>query len=75
MNGNNSLRYLEFRAGAFDFQTSQQNLLVNDLRRFLRFCVSIDYAKLLCLKAAFKGIERALIQKLFLKILILCYLD
>ncbi|PSI84695.1 IS6 family transposase, partial [Listeria monocytogenes] len=24
-NGNNSLRYLEFREGAFDFQTSQQN--------------------------------------------------
>ncbi|VYT99365.1 Integrase core domain protein [Streptococcus parasanguinis] len=24
--GNNSLRYLEFREGAFDFQTSQQNL-------------------------------------------------
>ncbi|MDW7897854.1 LPXTG cell wall anchor domain-containing protein, partial [Enterococcus faecium] len=23
--GNNSLRYLEFRVGAFDFQTSQQN--------------------------------------------------
>ena len=72
---NTSLRYLEFREGAFDFQTSQQNLLVNDLRRFSRFCVSIDYEKLLCLKAAFKGIERALIQKLFLKILILCYLD
>ena len=25
INGNISLRYLEFRAGAFDFQTSQQN--------------------------------------------------
>ncbi|MCT0061572.1 hypothetical protein EFK34_09390, partial [Lactococcus lactis subsp. lactis] len=25
INGNTSLRYLEFRAGAFDFQTSQQN--------------------------------------------------
>ncbi|MHC5813648.1 hypothetical protein [Enterococcus faecium] len=25
INGNNSLRYLEFREGAFDFQTSQQN--------------------------------------------------
>ena len=24
-NGNTSLRYLEFREGAFDFQTSQQN--------------------------------------------------
>ncbi|MCH3523635.1 bifunctional 4-hydroxy-2-oxoglutarate aldolase/2-dehydro-3-deoxy-phosphogluconate aldolase, partial [Enterococcus faecium] len=27
INGSNSLRYLEFREGAFDFQTSQQNLL------------------------------------------------
>ncbi|MDA2898123.1 hypothetical protein PEG84_03205, partial [Lactococcus lactis] len=25
INGNNSLRYLEFREGSFDFQTSQQN--------------------------------------------------
>ncbi|WP_313310168.1 hypothetical protein, partial [Lactococcus taiwanensis] len=25
INGNTSLRYLEFREGAFDFQTSQQN--------------------------------------------------
>ncbi|MGK4094765.1 hypothetical protein AB0X79_09755, partial [Pediococcus pentosaceus] len=28
INGNNSLRYLEFREGAFDFQTSRQNLPV-----------------------------------------------
>ncbi|TKM56777.1 hypothetical protein DVW75_14445, partial [Enterococcus faecalis] len=27
INGNTSLRYLEFREGAFDFQTLQQNLL------------------------------------------------
>ncbi|RXN39810.1 IS6 family transposase, partial [Enterococcus faecalis] len=26
INGNTSLRYLEFREGAFDFQTLQQNL-------------------------------------------------
>ncbi|MDQ8431181.1 hypothetical protein ACA359_13020, partial [Enterococcus faecium] len=31
INGNNSLRYLEFREGAFDFQTSQQNRL-NEVR-------------------------------------------
>ena len=57
------------------FYAFTQDILRSHLRRFLRFCVSIDHAKLLCLKAAFKGIERALIQKLFLKILILCYLD
>ena len=27
INGNTSLRYSEFREGAFDFQTSQQNHL------------------------------------------------
>ncbi|MDB7282229.1 DDE-type integrase/transposase/recombinase, partial [Enterococcus faecium] len=31
INGNNSLRYLEFREGAFDFQTSQQNQYLNNL--------------------------------------------
>ncbi|MDT2863708.1 IS3 family transposase, partial [Lactococcus lactis] len=32
INGNTSLRYLEFRKGEFDFQTSQQNQreLIND---------------------------------------------
>ncbi|MDN5577272.1 MAG: hypothetical protein L0G13_05090, partial [Lactococcus lactis] len=29
INGNTSLRYLEFRKGAFDFQTSQQNHISN----------------------------------------------
>ncbi|MBX4257323.1 hypothetical protein KYX87_09475, partial [Enterococcus lactis] len=29
---NNSLRYLEFREGAFDFQTSQQNPFANHTR-------------------------------------------
>ncbi|HFM5564279.1 TPA: family 1 glycosylhydrolase, partial [Enterococcus faecium] len=32
----NSLRYLEFREGAFDFQTSQQNLLDDDRIDYLR---------------------------------------
>ncbi|MDT2641082.1 hypothetical protein P7D31_13340, partial [Enterococcus dongliensis] len=32
INGNNSLRYLEFREGAFDFQTSQQNQYYRQFR-------------------------------------------
>ncbi|MBS3731148.1 SDR family oxidoreductase [Lactococcus lactis subsp. lactis] len=46
MNGNNSLRYLQFREGAFDFQTSQQNPLakrmgkIEDVTNLVMFLLS-----------------------------------